>query len=197
MSRIAFRRPALARPPLLSPFVDITERRVTANGLEHAYLTCGHEGPLAMCLHGFPDSAWTWRYLLPALADAGYRAVAPWLRGYAPTDLDPESRYQNGAAVADAVALHEAVGGDEPGVLIGHDWGALIATGAASYEPDRWSKFVTAAVPPSGALAQAFFTYDQLRRSWYMFFFQHPLSDAAVSMNDMEFIDRLWADWSP
>jgi len=134
---------------------------------------------------------------MPELAGAGYRAVAPWLRGYAPTDLDPDSRYQNGAAVADAVALHEALDGDESAVLIGHDWGALIATGAANYEPDRWSKLVTAAVPPSGALAQAFFTYDQLRRSWYMFFFQHPLSDTAVLMNDLEFIDRLWADWSP
>jgi pimeloyl-ACP methyl ester carboxylesterase len=177
--------------------VELTEHRISANGIEHAYLACGDTGPLALCLHGFPDSAWTWRYLLPVLADAGYRAVAPWLRGYAPTDLDPKGRYQTGAAVADAVALHEAFGADSSSVLIGHDWGALIANGAAAYEPERWSKFVTSAVPPAGALAQAFFTYEQLRRSWYMFFFQHPLADAAVLMNDMEFIDRLWADWSP
>jgi pimeloyl-ACP methyl ester carboxylesterase len=177
--------------------VELTEHRIQANGIEHAYLTCGDDGPLALCLHGFPDSAWTWRYLLPELADAGFRAVAPWLRGYAPTDLDPQGRYQNGAAVADALALHDVLGGDGSAVLIGHDWGALIATGAAAHEPDRWSRLVTSAVPPSGALAQAFFTYDQLRRSWYMFFFQHPLSEAAVSMNDMAFIDRLWADWSP
>lgn len=177
--------------------MELTEHRIKANGIEHAYLACGDAGPLALCLHGFPDSAWTWRYLLPALADAGYRAVAPWLRGYAPTDLDPEGRYQNGAAVADALALHEALGGDGSAVLVGHDWGARIATGAAAYDPDRWSRFVTAAVPPAGVLAQAFLTYHQLRRSWYMFFFQHPLSDVAVSMNDMEFIDHLWADWSP
>jgi pimeloyl-ACP methyl ester carboxylesterase len=177
--------------------VDVTEHRIDANDLEHAYLACGEGGPLALCLHGFPDSAWTWRHLLPALADAGYRAVAPWLRGYAPTGLDPEGRYQNGAAVADAVALHEALGGDERAVIIGHDWGARIATGAAVFAPGRWSKLVTAAVPPSGAVAQAFFSYDQLRRSWYMFFFQHPLSDAVVGMNDLEFIDRLWSEWSP
>ncbi len=177
--------------------MEISEHRVTANGIEHAYLACGDEGPLALCLHGFPDTAWTWRHLLPALAGAGYRAVAPWTRGYAPTDLDPQGRYQNGAGVADAVALHEALGGDSDAVLIGHDWGALVATGAASYAPDRWSKLVTAAVPPPGALAQAFFAYDQLRRSWYMFFFQHPLSDVTVLMDDLAFIDRLWADWSP
>lgn len=177
--------------------MEISEHRIEANGLEHAYLACGEDGPLALCLHGFPDSAWTWRHLLPDLAAAGFRAVAPWLRGYAPTGLDPEGRYQNGAAVADAIALHDALGGDERAVVIGHDWGARIATGAAALEPGRWSKLVTAAVPPAGAVGQAFFSYDQLRRSWYMFFFQHPLSDAVVAMNDLAFIDRLWEDWSP
>jgi len=177
--------------------VELSEHRVTANGIEHAYLAAGDDGPLALCLHGFPDTARTWRHLLPALATAGFRAVAPWTRGYAPTDLDPQGRYQNGAGVADAVALHEALGGDSSAVLIGHDWGALVATGAAAYAPERWSKLVTAAVPPPGALAQAFFSYEQLRRSWYMFFFQHPLSDVTVMMDDLAFIDRLWADWSP
>jgi pimeloyl-ACP methyl ester carboxylesterase len=177
--------------------VELSEHRVTANGIDHAYLAAGDDGPLALCLHGFPDTAWTWRHLLPALATAGFRAVAPWTRGYAPTDLDPQGRYQNGAGIADAVALHEALGGDSSAVLIGHDWGALVATGAAAYAPERWSKLVTAAVPPPGALAQAFFSYDQLRRSWYMFFFQHPLSDVTVLMDDLAFIDRLWAEWSP
>jgi pimeloyl-ACP methyl ester carboxylesterase len=177
--------------------MEPTEHRVNANGIDFAYIACGDEGPLALCLHGFPDSARTWRYLLPELAAAGYRAVAPWLRGYAPTGLDAEGRYQNGASVADAVALHDALGGDDSAVLIGHDWGARIATGAAVFAPDRWSKLVTAAVPPSGAVAQGFLTYRQLRRSWYMFFFQNPLAEFVVSMNDLEFIDRLWIDWSP
>jgi pimeloyl-ACP methyl ester carboxylesterase len=177
--------------------MEPTEHRVNANGIDFAYLACGDDGPLALCLHGFPDSAWTWKYLLPELATAGFRAVAPWLRGYAPTGLDAEGRYQNGASVADTIALHEALGGDDSAVLIGHDWGARIATGAAVFAPDRWSKLVTAAVPPSAAVAQGFLTYRQLRRSWYMFFFQNPLAEFVVSMNDLEFIDRLWADWSP
>jgi pimeloyl-ACP methyl ester carboxylesterase len=82
-------------------------------------------------------------------------------------------------------------------VLIGHDWGARIATGAAVFAPDRWSRLVTAAVPPAGAVAQGFLTYSQLRRSWYMFFFQNPLAEIAVAMNDLEFIDHLWHEWSP
>jgi len=170
---------------------------VNVNDIDVAYLACGEDGPLALCLHGFPDCAWTWRHLLPELADAGFRAVAPWLRGYAPTDLDAQGRYQNGASVADAIALHDVLGGDSSAVLIGHDWGARIATGAAVFAPERWSKLVTAAVPPSGAVAQGFLTYRQLKRSWYMFFFQNPLAEFVVSMNDLEFIDRLWGEWSP
>src|SRR3989442_4173194 len=97
------------------------EHRVTANGIDVAYLACGDDGPLALCLHGFPDSARTWRLLLPALAEAGFRAVAPWLRGYAPTGLDAQGRYPNGASVTDLVALHDALGCDGDAVLIGHD----------------------------------------------------------------------------
>lgn len=177
--------------------MELTEHRVTVNDVELAYLACGDDGPLALCLHGFPDCAWTWRHLLPELADAGFRAVAPWLRGYAPSGLDPQGRYQNGASVADAIALHDALGGDGSAVLIGHDWGARIATGAAVFAPDKWAKLVTASVPPGGAVAQGFLTYRQLRKSWYMFFFQSPLADFAVAMGDLEFIDHLWEDWSP
>lgn len=176
--------------------MTITQGQVTANGIEFAYLEAG-EGPLALCLHGFPDSAWGWRHQLPALADAGYRAVAPFMRGYAPTSLAPDGVYQTGALAADACALHEVLGGDSDAVILGHDWGAVATYGAASLEPDRWSKVVGAAVPPGGALGQAFFDYDQLRRSWYMFFFQHPLADMVVPLDDLAFIDRLWADWSP
>lgn len=177
--------------------MEPTEHRVNANDIDFAYLACGDDGPLALCLHGFPDSAWTWQHLLPELAAAGFRAVAPWLRGYAPTGLDAQGRYQNGASVADAIALHEVLDGDGEAVIIGHDWGARIATGAAVFAPERWSKLVTAAVPPGGAVAQGFLTYRQLRRSWYMFFFQNPLAEFVVSMNDLEFIERLWDDWSP
>ena len=144
------------------------------NGLEVAYLTAGTEGPLAVCLHGFPDSAHTWRHLLPELAAAGYRAVAPWLRGYAPTAVPADGRFQNGAVVQDTVQLHEALGGDGDAVLIGHDWGARCATGAAAIAPERWRRLVTMAVPPAGAVAEAFFSYQQLRRSWYCLLYTSP-----------------------
>lgn len=175
----------------------ITTSSVSANGVDFALLECG-SGPLALCLHGFPDSAHSWRHLLPALADAGFRAVAPFMRGYAPTSVPADGLFQTGALSADANALHEALGGGGDAVLVGHDWGAPAVYGAAASAPDRWSKVVGMAVPPGGAMGAAFVTNtDQLKRSWYMFFFQHPLSDIVVPSNDLSFIDMIWADWSP
>ena len=171
---------------------------IKANGLEFAYLEAGPaDGPLALCLHGFPDAAPTWNSLLSTLGDAGFHAVAPWLRGYAPTEIPSDGIYQTGALVADANALHDALGGTHDAVIIGHDWGAIATYGIAVSAPERWRRVVTMAVPPSAALGAGFLSYKQLQRSWYMFFFQHPLSDMVVGMNDLEFIDGLWADWSP
>ncbi len=177
---------------------DVPERSVEANGLTFVVVEEGPaDGPLALCLHGFPDTAHTWRHLLPELGRAGYHAVAPFLRGYAPTSIPEDGRYQTGALSRDANALHQALGGGPDAVLIGHDWGALATYGAVAHAPDRWRRAVTAAVPPTASVARAFFTYDQLRRSWYTFFFQSPLAELALPMDDYVFIDRLWADWSP
>jgi pimeloyl-ACP methyl ester carboxylesterase len=176
--------------------MTISEGRITANDVDVAYLEAG-EGPLALCLHGFPDSAWGWRHLLPELAAAGFRAVAPFMRGYAPTAVPADARYQTGVLGLDACALHEELGGDGQAVIVGHDWGAMATYVAANHEPERWRRVVTMAVPPAGAVASGFMTYTQLQRSWYMFFFQHALADMVVPMDDLAFIDRLWADWSP
>jgi Predicted hydrolases or acyltransferases (alpha/beta hydrolase superfamily) len=169
---------------------------VDANGLTFGYLEAGH-GPLALCLHGFPDSAHTWRHLLPALADAGYRAVAPFQRGYAPTGIPADGAYQTGALAADANALHEALGGDGDAVLVGHDWGATATYAAIAHEPSRWRRAVTLSVPPVPAMSSVFLDYAQLKRSFYMFLFQTPLAEMAVTADDLAFLDGLWADWSP
>ena len=98
----------------------------------------------------------------------------------------------------DAIGFHEALGGSEPGVIIGHDWGAPATHGAAVFAPDRWSKVISMAVPPGGAMGLAFVTnLRQVQRSWYMFFFQHALADMVVAADDMAFIDLLWDQWSP
>ena len=177
--------------------MDFQEGRVTVNDVDLVYLSLGPEdGPLALCLHGFPDSAWTWRFLAPELASAGFRVVAPFLRGYAPSAVPADGRFQSGALSLDALALHTALGGDGSAVLIGHDWGALAAYGAASGGPERWRKVVAAAVPPALDL-QRLFSYDQVKRSFYFFVFQWPMAEMIVGADDLRFIDGLWADWSP
>lgn len=170
----------------------------TVGGLNTGYLEDGPlDGPLALCLHGFPDSPHTWRHLLPVLADAGYHAVAPWLRGYAPTDLAPDGRYTTSALAEDAAALHGALGGDGRAVLIGHDWGALAAYASAAVSAERWAKVVTMAVPPMSVVGAGFISYDQVRRSFYIYFFHTVFAEMAVGADDLAFLDRLWADWSP
>jgi pimeloyl-ACP methyl ester carboxylesterase len=171
---------------------------IEANGCRFRGLEAGPaDGPLALLLHGFPDSHHTWRHLLGPLAEAGYRAVAPAMRGYAPSDIPADGRYQTAALSTDAIAIAEALGADERAVLIGHDWGAIAAFGAVAHSPATFSKLVAMAVPPMSAVTESFMTYDQLQHSWYMFFFQNPLADFVVGLDDLAFIGRLWQDWSP
>ena len=177
---------------------SVRARAVRANDLEFGLLEAG-SGPLALCLHGFPDAAHTWQHLLPGLAGAGFHAVAPFMRGYAPTAVPSDGAYQVGALVADAIALHEVLGGDADAVLIGHDWGAETTYGAAAFAPDRWRRVVTLSVPPTALDSALFSDYEQLKRFFYLFMLRDPLgfADAVVAQDDLSFLDRLWRDWSP
>lgn len=174
--------------------------RVNLGRLALQVLTWGPEdGPLALCLHGFPDTAHTWRHLGPALAARGYRVVAPFTRGYAPSDLAPDGTYQTGALVADAIALRRALGDERPALLVGHDWGALTAYGAGVHAPELWSHVVGMAVPPAPAITAALRRHPllvarQARASWYTVANQVPgLAERALP----RLVRRLWADWSP
>ena len=169
---------------------------VEANGLTFHYLEAG-EGPLVLALHGFPDHARSYRHQLTALAAAGYRVVAPYMRGYAPTEIPVGGYFGVQALAQDAIAIAEALS-DDPVVLMGHDWGAAAAHAAAATAPDTFSKLITLSVPYGPAFGQSLVSSpEQQRRSWYMFFFQLPRADVAVPLNDFAFIERLWRDWSP
>ena len=173
-------------------------KKITANGIEFAYLEEG-EGPLALCLHGFPDHAPTFEHQLHALAEAGYRAVAPWMRGYSPTGPAPDGKYHTQYLALDAIALTDALAGpDGEAYLLGSDWGAGAVHIAVPSRPERYTKCVTFAVPPSPAMGSSFLSSpDQWKRSWYMWFFGTPLADIAFPMEDYAIIDKLWSDWSP
>lgn len=180
----------------MKPGLDFTTGRVRANGLDFSFIETGR-GPLVLALHGFPDLPRTFRHQMPFLAAAGYRVVAPHMRGNHPTDVPPDGPYETAALVQDVLALMDVLS-PEPVILIGHDWGAAAAYGATRMAPNRVSKLITIAVPPPPALSMSFITNpEQQRRSWYMFFFQMSFAEKAVAHNDCALMERLWQDWSP
>jgi pimeloyl-ACP methyl ester carboxylesterase len=174
---------------------------VRARGIDFGALAWGDpDAPLALLVHGYPDTAWTWRHLGPRLAEEGWRAVAPFTRGYAPTDLAPDDRYAVSDQAEDVLALHEALGGDERAVLIGHDWGAVATWQVTSTEPERFGSYVAMSVPPPAAVVAPLAAVGtlpvaarQLRMSWYFLFNQLPESERSLGW----LIPKLWRDWSP
>ncbi len=183
-----------------TPAHPIRETSIQTARLRFAAIEAGDPGgPLALCLHGFPDSAWTWRHLLPALADRGYHGVAPFMRGYAPTEL-PSGGFGLRDLAADVLALEETCRGSEKSVCIGHDWGAAAVYTVLGQSADRWACAVSVAVPPIGDDALDSFSLEQLRRSWYSFLFQLPdlkVPEQIASNDDLALIGSLWRDWSP
>jgi pimeloyl-ACP methyl ester carboxylesterase len=149
--------------------------------------------PLAVLVHGFPDTPHTWRHLGPALVAAGYRVAAPWLPGYRAAAAGPVSV---GTYVRHILEVRESYAGDERAVLIGHDWGANAGYGAVVTDPAAFLRFVALAVPPTAALGSGLFEYHQLKRSFYIWFIQQVgLADAALL--EPGFWASLWSDWSP
>ncbi len=160
------------------------------------------DGRLMLCLHGFPDSAHGWRRVAPLLAAAGYRVVAPFMRGYAPSAVPADGNYHIGALVSDALDLYDALGGGPDAVLVGHDWGAFAANAVAAYPNSPFDAVVSMSVPPLAAMSQTRFgaaravrmSLIQLRMSWYIMYFQLPgLPERTLH----RVIPRLWRDWSP
>lgn len=174
--------------------------RVDANGLTFECLVVGDGDRLALCLHGFPDNAGSMTPILYRLAEAGFTAVAPFMRGYAPTDPAPDGDYSGGALGRDAIALSAALGEEldtDDAVLVGHDWGAVAAYAADRRDPEAFSKLVTLAVPPG--FEPLLFEYPrQALRSWYMWLFQLPdAPERALRWRNFAAIEFLWGLWSP
>jgi len=174
------------------------ELAIELPGLSVGALAWGpDDGPLALLLHGFPDTAWSWRVVGPALAADGWRVVAPFARGYAPTERARDGSYQVGALVHDVVDLHRTLGGDAGALLVGHDWGAITAYGVASFAPQLFGRLVAMSVPPVATMQRVVrgrLALRQLRNSWYILANQVPgLAESAFE----PLVRKLWADWSP
>jgi pimeloyl-ACP methyl ester carboxylesterase len=168
---------------------------IPANGVDFAYVEIG-QGPLVLCLHGFPDTAWSFVPLLEHLGAAGYRAVAPFMRGYLPSGLAPDGDYRVITLGRDALSLIEALGAQRA-VLVGHDWGAAATYIAAALAPECVERMVTAAVPH----LRRFLLWPnlrRLRRSRYMGFFQFPgIPERRMVADDFRWLRALIHEWSP
>jgi len=188
----------LLEAPILSGMKDEQTLTLEASGLTfHAYDE--GEGPVALCLHGFPDHARSFREQFEPLTRAGFRAVAPTLRGYEPSSQPSDADYNVVRMAEDVLGWIDHLG-EEKVHLIGHDWGAIISYALAALAPERLHSLTTVAIPHMGRVQREGFRKlpSQLRNSWYVFFFQLPgLADYVVQRKNWAFIDKLWRDWSP
>ncbi|WP_295641870.1 alpha/beta hydrolase [uncultured Methylibium sp.] len=171
-------------------------QHVHANGLAFAYLEQG-TGPLVLLLHGFPDTAHTWSHQMPALAAAGYRVVAPFMRGYHPTAIPADGYYDKATLAADVAALIRALGGGQPVHLVGQDWGAIVSYAVLAAFPQLVKRAVVMAVPHPAVVAASMLDPRHVHRSFHWWFFQlADLPERALLDKDAAFIDYLWTYWT-
>ncbi len=162
----------------------ITTRLVHANGLDFEVAACGDGPRFALCLHGFPECNYSWRLQMPLLARMGYTVWAPNLRGYGGTSRPGRvGDYRMRHLVDDVAGLIDAAGAKET-LLIGHDWGGAIAWIFALAEIRPLERFIVMNLPHPLLFRRGLRTWKQLRRSWYIFFFQLPwLPEALLGAN--------------
>lgn len=173
-------------------------RPITTSDMVIPAMRCGESGPVVLCLHGFPDTHRTFRHLLPQLAKAGFRAIAPTMPGYHPRCLHSNGRYRLSDLVKTTATMIDALDADRI-VLLGHDWGAAVGYCLAVAAPERLSGLITVAVPYPGGIKRALLRYpEQLQSSWYMGFFQfRRIADVRVEADNWALLDQLWSAWSP
>lgn len=191
---MTIRSAALSTPP--AKCSEAVLKYVQANGVRFAYLEQG-SGPLVIFMHGFPDNAWSYRKQLQVFADAGYRAVAPFLRGYAPTEIPADGIFDPIALGKDLEALIAALSEDGQARVVGMDWGGTSTFQALATAPSA----IKAAVVMNTAHP---ITFSSIRRDpeivrsiFHVYFFQLPGAESAVNTEGLPFVDYLWKLWSP
>ena len=170
---------------------EITHRTVETNGVRIHLAEVG-QGPLVLMCHGFPESWYSWRHQLKALADAGFRAVAPDMRGYGETDRPEEiEKYTLFHLVGDMVGVISALG-EKKAVIVGHDWGAPVAWHAGLLRPDRFRAVIGLSVPyrPRGPVRPTTVMPQTDDAVFYQLYFQAPGVAEAELERDVRFYIR-------
>lgn len=151
------------------------------------------DGPDVVLLHGFPDTPPSWTELERALVAAGWRVTVPWLRGYHPDTIVPGRPFDAETLGHDALALMDAIGAQRA-VLVGHDWGALIAYSAAALAPERIGAIVAIAIPHPSVLKR---TPASLWAVRHFFALKLPRAADRVRRHDFAYLDELYTRWAP
>ena len=176
---------------------ELREGTVKANGLEFAYLEQG-SGPLVLLMHGFPDNAHTWSNQMPALAAAGYRAVAPFLRGYPPTQIPDGGYYDSATLATDARELILELNDGEPAFYVGTDWGTLAGFPLMQAYPEVVKRAVLIGVPMPLAAARLITKPGLIHHTFHVWFQQlEGLAETAISADNFAYVDYLWRFWEP
>ncbi|MBO6946158.1 alpha/beta fold hydrolase [Altererythrobacter sp.] len=180
-----------------APDSGISIEWIEANGLTFEVATAGEGDRLALCLHGFPELHYSWRHQMPLLAEKGYRVWAPNMRGYGQTTRPPNKKdYRLDNLTADVGALIDASGAKEV-TLLAHDWGAIVAWQFAIQQVRPLTRLIIMNVPHPLCARRELKTWKQLKKSWYMFFFQIPkLPEIHLSRNNAAVIGRLFRETS-
>ncbi|HEY2681995.1 MAG TPA: alpha/beta hydrolase [Steroidobacteraceae bacterium] len=171
----------------------ITHRTIVANGIR-LHLAEQGSGPVVLLCHGFPESWYSWRHQMAALAAAGYRAVAPDMRGYGESDRPEEiERYTLFHLVGDLVGILDALG-ESRSVIAGHDWGAPVAWHAALTRPDRFRAIMALSVPyrPRGSVAPTSVMPQTPDGIFYQLYFQNPgVAEAELERDVRDSLKRI------
>ncbi|MET0341203.1 MAG: alpha/beta hydrolase [Polyangiales bacterium] len=180
-----------------APAATLHYEMIQTRGLRFEVATHGEGDRLALLLHGFPESAHSYRYQIPLLTRLGYRVWAPNLRGYGKTDKPRGRRaYTLAHLEADVTDLIDASGARSV-TLIGHDWGGAIAWHYGAYGSRPLERLVVMNCPHPACMQRELRHLPQLKRSWYMFFFQLPwLPEALIRRNDYALFEQVGRGWA-
>lgn len=180
-----------ARPASIQPLQAAADVKfIEANGVRFAYVEVG-QGPLVLLFHGYPETARSWSIVQNRIAAAGYRVIAPYMRGYPPSGFGQD--YSVKTLGQDVIALIDAFG-EEKAIVIGHDWGAAAVYRAAAEQPAKISKLVALSIPhPRGFAGDPTIFID----APHFLYYQLPWAERLVWSDDFAHIRRIYREWSP
>ncbi len=180
-----------------SPVAGVSFKTIEANGINIRLAMAGDSGPLVLLAHGWPESWYNWRHQLTFLANNGFRVVAPDMRGYGETDAPEEVEAYNIKQLSDDMAGILDALGEQQAIMVGHDWGAIVAWHAVLYHPDRFSGLIAMSVPYAGRPNESLLESYKKRfgdNFFYMLYHNAPggIAEKEYDADPMGLISRLY-----